>query len=145
MEAFEPKDIYPCTVDEWTWSEEVSMKELFGHLCYKDTFSHDQKMHEQLEFREGHPARKKIKREENLEDVQVSSQGSEESMVSPPVSETRMRDAETAPGFVLTCSRALTNDPSTEDGLDLIPDPEGTLDMIRKTFEEARARSIRLG
>lgn len=142
MEAFEPKDIYPCTVDERTWSKEVSMKELFGHLCYDGTFSHDQKMHEQLEIREGHPARKKIKREESLEDVQVSSQRSEEPMVSPYVSETRMRHAETAPGFVLTGSRALTNDPSTQGGLDLIPDPEGTLDMIRKTFEEARARSI---
>jgi hypothetical protein len=66
VEAFEPKDIYPCTVDERTWSKEVSMKELFGHLCYDGTFSHDQKMHEQLEFREGHPARKKIKREKKV-------------------------------------------------------------------------------
>lgn len=37
-------DVYPCTVDENSWNESVSMDALFGHLCSAQTFVHDQKM-----------------------------------------------------------------------------------------------------
>jgi hypothetical protein len=45
IEAFKPKDIWPCTVDKANWSAAQSMSFLFGHLY--DTpckFAHDQEM-----------------------------------------------------------------------------------------------------
>ncbi|KAJ5036497.1 hypothetical protein NUH16_004372 [Penicillium rubens] len=42
--AFRPKDIHPCTVDPTTWSEDVSIRRLFGHLCSGTDFSHDNHM-----------------------------------------------------------------------------------------------------
>jgi hypothetical protein len=45
IEAFKPKDIWPCTVDKANWSAAQSMSFLFGHLY--DTpckFTHDQEM-----------------------------------------------------------------------------------------------------
>jgi hypothetical protein len=44
VEAFKPKDIFPCTVDPSTWSEEVSIRNLFGHLCSGTLFVHDELM-----------------------------------------------------------------------------------------------------
>lgn len=44
LEALRPKDVYPCAVDEEDWSWEVSVENLFGHLCSGDVFAHDQKM-----------------------------------------------------------------------------------------------------
>ena len=42
--TFQPRDIYPCTVDEQTWDEEVSMEALFGHICSDKLFNHDEDM-----------------------------------------------------------------------------------------------------
>ncbi|KAJ5893396.1 DNA repair metallo-beta-lactamase [Penicillium taxi] len=47
--ALKPYDIHPCTVDQSSWSENVSMERLFGHLCPGDNFSHDIHMHETLD------------------------------------------------------------------------------------------------
>jgi DNA repair metallo-beta-lactamase len=62
--AFKPVDIYPCTVEEQTWTEDVSMRVLFGHLCAGTVFSHDKQMRllfqENLE--EEAPSRKRQKR-----------------------------------------------------------------------------------
>lgn len=44
VEAFRPRDIFPCTVDPARWSEDISMKTLFGDLCSADIWSHDQRM-----------------------------------------------------------------------------------------------------
>jgi len=45
IEAFRPKDIYPCTVDKANWTPSSSMAFLFGHLYpVNQTFRHDQKM-----------------------------------------------------------------------------------------------------
>ena len=44
MQAFKPKDVFPCTVDEKKWDESVSMEGLFGHLCSGKTFAHDRHM-----------------------------------------------------------------------------------------------------
>jgi DNA cross-link repair 1C protein len=46
IEAFRPKDVFPCTVDEKTWCDEVSMQNLFGHLCSGKEFAHDRHMRE---------------------------------------------------------------------------------------------------
>jgi DNA cross-link repair 1C protein len=42
--AFQPKEVYPCTVDEATWSSDVSMASLFGEHCSGSTFQHDNEM-----------------------------------------------------------------------------------------------------
>ena len=39
-------DIFPCTFDPLTWSEDVSINQLFGHLCFGKIFSHDVYMRE---------------------------------------------------------------------------------------------------
>ncbi|KAK4503807.1 hypothetical protein PRZ48_004722 [Zasmidium cellare] len=46
IEAFKPKDIYPCTVDHKGWNPRQSMGYLFGHIygARPPTFSHDQLM-----------------------------------------------------------------------------------------------------
>ncbi|KAI9703485.1 MAG: hypothetical protein M1820_005789 [Bogoriella megaspora] len=41
VEAFKPLEVFPCTVDEQKWSQAISMRTLFGHLCSGTTFSHD--------------------------------------------------------------------------------------------------------
>lgn len=42
--AFRPRDVFPCTVDEQTWTPQVSMRSLFGQLCSGDGFRHDRDM-----------------------------------------------------------------------------------------------------
>ncbi|KAJ6102017.1 DNA repair metallo-beta-lactamase [Penicillium sp. IBT 16267x] len=74
--AFRPKDIHPCTVDPSTWSENVSIRSLFGHLCSGEDFIHDAYMREtlDLQYDEEHHARKRARYEE------VSTQSTESSI-----------------------------------------------------------------
>lgn len=44
VRVFNPKDVYPCTVDEANWDEEVSMENLFGQQCSATKFRHDNEM-----------------------------------------------------------------------------------------------------
>lgn len=45
LEAFKPKDIHPCTVDERNWGYTNSMAHLFGHMYEKvPNFTHDRFM-----------------------------------------------------------------------------------------------------
>lgn len=44
VKAFQPRDVYACTVDEQTWAPDVSMETLFGHLCSDKLFAHDLEM-----------------------------------------------------------------------------------------------------
>ena len=44
MKAFEPVDVYPCTIHEGYEDLSVSIECLFGHLCVGSTFSHDEEM-----------------------------------------------------------------------------------------------------
>lgn len=48
MQAFNPKDIYPCTVDRSTYTYDVSMEMLFGDLCSASIFQADKELHAQL-------------------------------------------------------------------------------------------------
>ena len=54
VSALAPRDIYPCTVDESTWTPDISMKNLFGDLCSGegDRFVHDEEMYEMYYARE---------------------------------------------------------------------------------------------
>ena len=62
VEAFRPLDVYPCTVDELRWSEDVSMKALFGDICSGDWFAHD------FEMRQLHRDRHQPRRDESQEE-----------------------------------------------------------------------------
>lgn len=42
--AFKPKDVYPCTVDEQSWHEGLSMKHSYSKYCTDNTFRHDHEM-----------------------------------------------------------------------------------------------------
>lgn len=44
VKAFEPADVYPCTINEDYMDLGVSVKDLFGHLCFGSTFAHDEEM-----------------------------------------------------------------------------------------------------
>ena len=44
VEAFKPKDVYPCTTDIESWYEDLSVRSLFGHLCSGSDFAHDREM-----------------------------------------------------------------------------------------------------
>jgi len=44
VQAFKPKDVFPCTVDGKKWNESVSMEGLFGHLSSGKKFTHDRHM-----------------------------------------------------------------------------------------------------
>ncbi|KAG9522317.1 hypothetical protein KCV07_g3096, partial [Aureobasidium melanogenum] len=48
VQAFNPKDIYPCTVDQSTYTYDVSMEMLFGDLCSANIFQADKELHAQL-------------------------------------------------------------------------------------------------
>lgn len=47
--AFRPKDIHACTVNPDTWSEECSMRTLFGQFCSANIFAHDEEIRTQAE------------------------------------------------------------------------------------------------
>lgn len=52
VSVFKPNDVYPCTADETSWCEEVSVRSLFGHLCSGDSFSHDLEMKQIIQERQ---------------------------------------------------------------------------------------------
>ena len=77
LRSFQPRDVFPCTVDENSWCEETSVKALFGHLCSSDVFAHDNEMFEKVSLKD-------VKRV--FDDTDEETQGSDESQVlsSPP-------------------------------------------------------------
>ncbi|RFU25741.1 hypothetical protein B7463_g10594, partial [Scytalidium lignicola] len=46
VREFNPRDIFPCTVDEANWNEGLSMESIFGHECSATSFRHDIEMRE---------------------------------------------------------------------------------------------------
>ena len=44
VKSFNPRDVYPCTVDDANWDEHVSMENLFGGYCDETIFRHDNEM-----------------------------------------------------------------------------------------------------
>ena len=51
VQAFSPRDVYPCTVDEERWAPELGMRNLFDSFCSSDVFRHDAEMMELYESR----------------------------------------------------------------------------------------------
>ncbi|MCJ1425154.1 hypothetical protein MMC29_003042 [Sticta canariensis] len=44
ISVFRPADVYPCTIDEASWTWDVSIECLFGSLCSGTSFAHDREM-----------------------------------------------------------------------------------------------------
>jgi hypothetical protein len=80
VQAFHPRDIYPCTVDAANWTPELSMRSLFGHLCSADIFAHDAGMLALLEQRvEGLRTSKRVREainEESQNSLRTETQAS---------------------------------------------------------------------
>lgn len=80
LSVFRPQEVHACTVDISSWSEEVSMKALFGDLCSGTSFQHDALVRlEVAALREQQEAsRLKRKRQEESQEEQE-----EEELASP--------------------------------------------------------------
>ncbi|KAI5235809.1 hypothetical protein E4T43_09026 [Aureobasidium subglaciale] len=48
VQAFKPKDIYPCTIDRSRYTYDISMEILFGDLCSANIFRADKELHDEL-------------------------------------------------------------------------------------------------
>ncbi|PVH94753.1 hypothetical protein DM02DRAFT_675983 [Periconia macrospinosa] len=88
VEAFKPKDIFPCTVDETKWDPTVSMRNLFGSYCSGETFRHDAEMMSVYEARIEKQANFRRTRE-----TQSSTQDSEAQRATPPKQKKQRTDA----------------------------------------------------
>lgn len=71
--AFKPRDVFPCTVDEATWTPELSMKALFGEYCSVQSFRHDAEMMRILKARQMHGETQKRERSESQQDTQFET------------------------------------------------------------------------
>ncbi|KAF9691930.1 hypothetical protein EKO04_010000 [Ascochyta lentis] len=71
--ALKPRDVFPCTVDEATWTPEFSMKALFGEHCSAQTFRHDAEMMYVFEARKRHEETQKRDRSESQQDTQFET------------------------------------------------------------------------
>ncbi|KAF2128190.1 hypothetical protein P153DRAFT_319566 [Dothidotthia symphoricarpi CBS 119687] len=90
VDAFSPKDVFPCTVDEKNWTPECSMQNLFGEYCSGTTFRHDVEMIRIYEERREQEVREKRDRDE-VETQQQDTQTSNESRAPSFVEAKRMK------------------------------------------------------
>ncbi len=78
LEAFKPKDVFPCTVDENSWSPAMSVRNLFGKFCSNEIFRHDTEMMLLYEARLAMEENNKRSREDTQEDTQQDTQESDD-------------------------------------------------------------------
>ncbi|KAF3002619.1 hypothetical protein E8E13_008881 [Curvularia kusanoi] len=71
--AFRPREVFPCTVDEATWTPELGMKALFGEFCSLQTFRHDTEMMKIFETRKWREQTQKRDRSESQNDTQFDT------------------------------------------------------------------------
>lgn len=131
MQAFKPKDVFPCTVDEKKWNESVSMEGLFGHLCSGKKFAHDRDMRvgpvEDIVKPESKKARYTIMREARL---QLQAMGDKVQFEIGPMP----RDADEVLGEDSQSSYQTTNAHSTISRDD--SEDTSTVDSIIRTVDE---------
>lgn len=71
--AFRPKDIHPCTVDQSSWNEDISIGRLFGHLCSGSDFAHDNFMRQTLDQTDDEGGQRSKKRARFEADISTES------------------------------------------------------------------------
>jgi len=94
--AFQPKDVFPCTVGEGRWTPEISMENLFGAHCSDSTFRHDAEMMDLYESKL-QLQREKRGREETKQDTQIT----DEEFLTSPVDAKRFREADAESSSIL--------------------------------------------
>lgn len=72
VDAFKPKDVIPCTVDEEKWHPTSGMRYLFGSFCSEDIFRHDADMMTPYETRLERESNRKRENEESQQETQSS-------------------------------------------------------------------------
>ncbi|PGH00789.1 hypothetical protein AJ80_09128 [Polytolypa hystricis UAMH7299] len=77
VQAFKPRDVYPCTVDPNTWTEDVSMRSLFSHLCSGTAFPHDNLMRGIVAEHDGRPQKRQRRGSDASSSAAVSTQKSD--------------------------------------------------------------------
>ncbi|ORY12413.1 beta-lactamase-like protein [Clohesyomyces aquaticus] len=87
VEAFKPRDVYPCTVDEGKWTPVLGIRNLFGQFCSSDAFRHDTEMMEAFESRQ----QRKHANKHDRGYSQEGTQSSHESMPDNPSTPKRYR------------------------------------------------------
>jgi DNA cross-link repair 1C protein len=93
VSAFRPRDVYPCTVDESTWTPESSMRSLFGHVCSGNVFAHDKEMMEMYEAKSENQRRQAI---DSQTESQSQSQAMTEAFSQDSKGDTHQNDEPTA-------------------------------------------------
>jgi hypothetical protein len=73
VSAFKPRDVFPCTVDEITWTPELSMKALFGEFCSAQSFRHDAEMMHIFRAKREYEKVQKRDRSESQQDTQLET------------------------------------------------------------------------
>lgn len=71
--AFKPRDVFPCTVDEATWTPDLSMEALFGEHCSAQTFRHDAEMMFVYRAKKMYEETQKRDRSESQQDTQFET------------------------------------------------------------------------
>jgi hypothetical protein len=90
VQAFEPQDVFPCTVDEANWTPNLSMQSLFGQYCGASTFRHDVEMMAMYEARIHYQQKDQRGREDTQEDTQTTV----EQMLASPADVKRVLTSE---------------------------------------------------
>lgn len=98
IEALNPADVIPCTVDEDNWTPAISMRNLFGELCSSHVFRHDTEMMQLYETKLAN--RTSEKRE--FEDTQENTQTTSESLIATPAVSKRIRRDNSATKHIST-------------------------------------------
>jgi hypothetical protein len=88
--AFKPKDMFPCTVDESSWSPNISMQSLFGDHCSDITFRHDAEMLQMYNSR----IQREVQEKRGCEETQPDSQTTDEQPFPSPVAVKRLKSDE---------------------------------------------------
>ncbi|KAF1851336.1 uncharacterized protein K460DRAFT_274407 [Cucurbitaria berberidis CBS 394.84] len=103
VEAFKPMDVFPCTVDEDSWTPVFSMRTLFGTFCSRNVFRHDAEMMELYDLKLAYKKGRKQHREETQRDTQMTDEAVTASPVEPkhvPLEETKPAQSFESPDFV---------------------------------------------
>jgi DNA cross-link repair 1C protein len=84
VDAFNPRDVWPCTVDIARWEERgITMRKLFGANCSSDVFAHDLLVDERI--RDMRKAKKALQEDETSNNTQGSEKSRDiPSQVLPP-------------------------------------------------------------
>lgn len=83
VSVFRPTDVYACTVDLAGWSDDVSMKSLFGDLCSGQDFQHDNLVRSEASALQKEKSAKTLKRKRDSESQQDQNSSQIETPLSP--------------------------------------------------------------